>query len=120
MATRERSALYQSIALDEQFANLAIADLGNNTSLILRNHGLLTVGETAGEAFAAMYYLETSCAIQVRAQSGGGELIHVPKEIVESAYAQMQTASRPRGRRGDLVWPGLLRRLDRLDASYKS
>jgi len=111
---------FEGPALHDDEKPRLVADLGNNTSLILRNHGLLTVGETAGEAFAAMYYLETSCAIQVRAQSGGGELIHVPKEIVESAYAQMQTASRPRGRRGDLVWPGLLRRLDRLDASYKS
>ena len=110
---------FEGPALHDDEKPRLVADLGNNKHLILRNHGLLTVGETAGEAFAAMYYLETSCAIQVRAQSGGGELIHVPKEIVESAYTQMQTASRPRGRRGDLVWPGLLRRLDRLDASYR-
>ncbi|PYM37745.1 MAG: class II aldolase, partial [Candidatus Rokuibacteriota bacterium] len=95
------------------------ADLGDKTSLILRNHGLLTVGETAAEAFVAMYYLEASCAIQVRAQAGGGELVPVPKEIIESGYAQVVEATRPRGSRGMLVWPGLLRRLDRLDASYR-
>jgi ribulose-5-phosphate 4-epimerase/fuculose-1-phosphate aldolase len=111
---------FEGPALRDDEKPRLVADLGHNTSLILRNHGLLTVGETAAEAFVAMYYLETSCAIQVRAQSGGGELIHVPKEIVESSYAQMQTASRPRGTRGALVWPGLLRRLDRRDPSYRS
>jgi len=111
---------FEGPALHDDEKPRLVADLGDNRSLILRNHGLLTVGETAADAFVAMYYLETSCAIQVRAEAGGRELIHVPKEIVEGAYAQMQTSSRPRGRRGDLVWPGLLRRLDRLDASYKS
>ena len=110
---------FEGPALHDDEKPRLVADLGDRTSLILRNHGLLTVGETAAEAFVAMYYLETSCAIQIRAQSGGGELVHVPKEIVESSYMQMQTASRPRGRRGDLVWPGLLRRLERLDPSYR-
>ena len=47
---------------------------------MLRNHGLLTVGETVADAFLSMYYLEASCQIQVRAQSGGGELISVPRK----------------------------------------
>jgi ribulose-5-phosphate 4-epimerase/fuculose-1-phosphate aldolase len=111
---------FEGPALHDDEKPRLVADLGKNTYLILRNHGLLTVGETASEAFVAMYYLETSCAIQVRARSGGGELIHVPKEIVESAYAQIQTSGRPRGRRGDLIWPGLLRRLERLDPSYRT
>ncbi len=80
----------------------------------------MTVGETIADAFVAMYYLETSCAIQVRAQSGGGELIPVPKEIIDTASTQLARAARPRGSRGNLVWPGLLRRLDRLDASYRN
>ena len=111
---------FEGPALHDDEKPRLVGDLGRNTYLILRNHGLLTVGETAADAFVAMYYLETSCAIQVRAQSGGRELIHVPKEIVESSYAQMQTSSRPRSRRGDLIWPGLLRRLERLDPSYRT
>jgi hypothetical protein len=63
-----------------------------------------------------MYFLESSCAIQVRAQSGGGELISVPKEVLDAAYAG---PAQPR-RRGETIWPGLLRRLDRIDPSYKS
>jgi len=96
-----------------------VADLGDNTHLILRNHGLLTVGETVADAFVAMYHLEASCAIQVRAQAGGGELIAVPKEVLDGAYAQVGAASRPKGR-GKAIWPGLLRRLDRTDPSFRS
>ena len=109
---------FEGPALHDDEKPRLVADLGDKGHLVLRNHGLLTVGETVAEAFVRMYYLEASCAIQVRAQSGGGELIHVPKEIVDGAYAQMQSATRPRGSRGALVWPGLLRRLERKDPSY--
>ena len=108
---------FEGPALDEDEKPRLVADLGDNRCLILRNHGLLTVGETAADAFVAMYYLEASCAIQVRGQSGGGELIPVAKDIVDNAYTQNQ--SRPRGSRGALVWPGLLRRLNRIDPSYQ-
>jgi ribulose-5-phosphate 4-epimerase/fuculose-1-phosphate aldolase len=111
---------FEGPALNDDEKPRLVADLGTSTHLILRNHGLLTVGETAAEAFVAMYYLETSCAIQVRARSGGGELIHVSKDIVDRAYAQMQTGGRRSGTRGELVWPGLLRRLDRIDPSYRT
>ena len=110
---------FEGPALRDDEKPRLVADLGDKTSLILRNHGLLTVGETVAEAFVAMYYLEASCAIQVRAQAGGGELVPVPKEIIESGGGQVVEATRPRGSRGMLVWPGLLRRLDRLDASYR-
>jgi len=111
---------FEGPALRDDEKPRLVADLGDRTSLILRNHGLLTVGETVADAFVAMYYLETSCAIQVRAQSGGGELIPVPKDIIETTYAQVMTAGRSRGSRSMLVWPGLLRRLDRRDPSYRT
>src|SRR6266566_1277501 len=110
---------FEGPALRDDEKPRLVADLGDKNSLILRNHGLLTVGETVADAFVSMYYLETSCAIQVRAQSGGGELISVPKEIIESSYPQMAGAGRV-GNRGALVWPGLLRRLDRSDSSYRN
>jgi ribulose-5-phosphate 4-epimerase/fuculose-1-phosphate aldolase len=111
---------FEGPALRDDEKPRLVADLGDKHSLILRNHGLLTVGETVAEAFVNMYYLETSCAIQVRAQSGGGELIPVPKEVIDDSYARMQSADRPGGTRGGLVWPGLLRRLDRIDPSFRS
>jgi ribulose-5-phosphate 4-epimerase/fuculose-1-phosphate aldolase len=102
---------FEGPALNDDEKPRLVADLGDKASLILRNHGLLTVGETVGDAFVAMYYLESSCAIQVRAQAGG-ELIPVPKEVLGQAVS--------RTRQGPRVWPGLLRRLDRLDPSYKN
>src|SRR5882724_8166962 len=111
---------FEGPALRDDEKPRLVADLGDKTSLILRNHGLLTVGETVAEAFVSMYYLETSCAIQVRAQSGGGELIPVPKEVIDDSHARMQKAQTAGGGRGGLVWPGLLRRLDRIDPSFRN
>src|SRR6059058_543260 len=102
---------FEGPALNDDEKPRLVADLGNKTSLILRNHGLLTVGETVADAWVAMYYLEASCAIQVRAQAGG-ELIPVPKQVLEQAVS--------RTRQGPRVWPGLLRRLERLDPSYNN
>ena len=111
---------FEGPALNDEEKPRLVADLGAASSLILRNHGLLTVGETVPDAFVRMYYLEASCAIQVRAQSGGGDLTHVPKEVIDRGYAAVTTEQRRRGGQGRLVWPGLLRRLDRRDPSYRS
>src|SRR2546422_936407 len=62
---------------------------------------------------------DARCVLQVRAQSGGGELIPLPKEVLDGAYAQAGATIRPRDR-GQLIWPGLLRRLDRTDPSYRT
>jgi ribulose-5-phosphate 4-epimerase/fuculose-1-phosphate aldolase len=111
---------FEGPALDEDEKPRLAADLGDNRCLILRNHGLLTVGETVADAFVNMYYLEASCAIQVRAQSGGGELIPVSKEVMDKGYANVTANQRRNGGQGRLVWPGLLRRLDRTDPSYQT
>ncbi len=110
---------FEGPALDDGEKPRLVADLGDATSMILRNHGLLTVGRTVGEAFVAMYYLETSCAIQVRAQAGG-DLIPVPKEVLDRGYTSATASERRLGGWGTLVWPGLLRRLERLDPSYQT
>jgi ribulose-5-phosphate 4-epimerase/fuculose-1-phosphate aldolase len=111
---------FEGPALHDDEKPRLVADLGDNSALILRNHGLLTVGESVADAFVTMYYLEASCQIQVRAQSGGSELISVPKEVLEAGYASAAKEQRKRGGRGNLVWPGLLRRLDRADQSYRT
>jgi ribulose-5-phosphate 4-epimerase/fuculose-1-phosphate aldolase len=111
---------FEGVALDEGEQPRLVRDLGHAKCLILRNHGLLTVGETVADAFIHMYYLEASCAIQVRAQSGGGELIPVPKDVLEGHYARMATMRKPGEGPGALVWPGLLRRLDRTDPSFRT
>jgi len=111
---------FEGPALDADEKPRLVADLGTNSSLILRNHGLLTVGESVAEAFVRMYYLEKSCAIQVRAQAGGGELIHIDKAVIDKGYsAAMQEQRKRNGGQHRLAWPGLLRRLDRRDTSYR-
>jgi ribulose-5-phosphate 4-epimerase/fuculose-1-phosphate aldolase len=79
---------------------------------------LLTVADNIPDAFLFMYLFEASCMIQVRAQAGGAELIEVDPRIV--AGAQAQAAQVTRGAGGGLAWPGLLRKLDRVDPSYKT
>ena len=94
-----------------------VADLGSNTFLMLRNHGLLTVGATIPDTFLAMYIFETACAIQLRAQSGGSELVNVHPQIIAGAKAQADQVTRNLG--GALAWPALLRKLDRMDTSFR-
>ena len=109
---------YEGIALrDEEKPRLA-ADLGQRTFLILRNHGLLTVGAAPADAFLAMYILEAACAIQVRAGSGSTELVKIPAALVAGIEAQAKAVTRGLG--ANLVWPGLLRRLDRVDTTYRA
>ncbi len=64
-----------------------------------------------------MYVMETACQTQLMAQAAGGELIHVPQPIVEGIQAQTEMVLKGLG--GQLAWPGLLRKLDRLDASFR-
>lgn len=109
---------YEGIALRDDEKPRLVADLGDKTFLMLRNHGLLTVGATPADAFLAMYVFEAACMIQIRALSGGGELIAVHPQIV--AGVQQAAAMVTRGLGGQLAWPGLLRRLDRIDPSYKT
>jgi len=77
------------------------------------------VGRSVAEAFQLMYTFESTCAIQIRAQAGGGELLAVQQGIIDTAMEQARMVSNGQGP-DKLVWPGLLRRLDRLDPSYRS
>jgi ribulose-5-phosphate 4-epimerase/fuculose-1-phosphate aldolase len=108
---------YEGIALNEDEKPRLVRDLGDKKAVMLRNHGLLTVGRNAAEAFLYMYALESACRIQVLAQSGGAELNMVPDPILAGIQAQAEVATKGLG--GDLVWPGLLRKLDRVDPTYK-
>ena len=108
---------YEGVALNDEEKPRLVADLGTATSLILRNHGLLTVGGSIADAFLAMYNLESACQIQVAAQAGGGELVHVDERILAGMLAQADQVTKGLG--GALVWPGLLRKLDRHDRSYR-
>jgi len=108
---------YEGIALNTDEKPRLVADLGESYALILRNHGLLTVGATIPDAFLMMYALETACQTQIMAQSGGAELTKVPAPIVAGIQAQAEQVTRGLG--GQIAWPGLLRKLDRCDPSFR-
>jgi ribulose-5-phosphate 4-epimerase/fuculose-1-phosphate aldolase len=108
---------YEGVALNEDEKPRLVRDMGDKNFLMLRNHGLLTVGATTADAFLFMYLFEASCMIQVRAQAGGSELIPIAKPILDGI--QMAAKQVTRGLGGALAWPGLLRKLDRMDRSFR-
>lgn len=108
---------YEGVALNPEEKPRLVADLGGKTNLILRNHGLLTAAPTIPDAFLAMYVLETACQTQLLAQSAGVELTRVDPAILEGIAAQAREVTKGLG--GQLAWPGLLRKLDRQDPSFR-
>jgi ribulose-5-phosphate 4-epimerase/fuculose-1-phosphate aldolase len=109
---------YEGVALNDEEKPRLVADLGSNRFLMLRNHGLLTVAKSIPDAFLQMYLFESACTIQIRAQSGGGELVRIPDQIIAGARQQAREVTKSQG--GMLAWPALLRRLERKDPSYRS
>lgn len=106
---------YEGLALNPDEQPRLVRDLGERQYMILRNHGLLTVGSTMADAFQAMHRLEAACMVQVRAQSGGAELIEIPSDVLERARVESRA---DRAAKAALAWPGLLRRLDRRNPGY--
>ena len=88
----------------------------SGSCVVLRNHGLLTVGSSIAEAFLLMYNFESTCQIQIGAQAGGA-LTQVDPRIIDGVAQVMRTQTGGIG--GAFAWPALLRKLDRLDTSYR-
>ncbi len=107
---------YEGIALYADEKPRLQASLGKANNLILRNHGLLTVGNSIPEAFLYMYFLESACRIQIDAQAGGEvNLIgNAPMEANKNAM-KMATGGQSAA---NLAWPALLRKLDRENPGY--
>lgn len=107
---------YEGVALREDEQPRLQADLGSNQFLMLRNHGLLTTGKSVADAFLAMYIFESACKIQVDAQAGG-ELVMIHPQILQGLAAVMKQATAGMG--AELVWPALIRKLNKTDTSYQ-
>lgn len=109
---------YEGVALDLDERARIVQDLGQLDAMILRNHGLLTVGASVARAFNAMYWLEMACKIQLDAMHGTKDLIIPSEAVVEKTYNLYQ----PHVRRpfGEFEWPAMLRQLDRRDPSYRT
>ena len=108
---------YEGVAFRDEEKPRLQADLGSANFLVLRNHGVLTVGKTIADAFLAMYTFESTCQIQISAQAGG-ELTQVNPLIVKGVAEAMRVQTGGLG--GAFAWPALLRKADRLDPGYKT
>jgi ribulose-5-phosphate 4-epimerase/fuculose-1-phosphate aldolase len=110
---------YEGVTLDVEERDSIVADLGDKYAMILRNHGLLTLGRNLGEAFYLMYNLETSCRSQLAAMAGGVELEIPPDDVLQKSAEQ---SWRPNNNNTDVhpAWPALMRKMDRIDPSYRT
>ncbi len=110
---------YEGVAVDLDERERIVADLGTKSAMLLRNHGTLTVGETIGEAFVKMYFLERACQAQILALSAGaGQLNNPPQGAPEVTAEQGKIGLKMVA--GALAWPGLLRKAYRLDPGFAS
>jgi ribulose-5-phosphate 4-epimerase/fuculose-1-phosphate aldolase len=107
---------YEGIALSLDERQRLVADLGPHKSMILRNHGLLTCGETVAEAYMRMNYLNKAAHTQMMAMSATKDLRIPPAEVCELTARQHEGG---RTRLGDREWPALMRALDRVDGSWR-
>ena len=109
---------YQGVVLDDRERASLIADLGMGEALILRNHGALTVGKTVGEAFNWMHRIELAARSQLAAMACNSPMVKVPQPVLEETWDNYQPGTRRPF--GVMEWPGLLRKLDRIDPGYKT
>lgn len=110
---------YEGIATDMEERERLVADLGGKCAMILRNHGTLTVGETIGHAFLRMYFLERACEAQVHMLSAGRDGLCNPPQGTPGKVAQQASPQATRMGADMLAWPALLRKLDRIDPSFR-
>jgi ribulose-5-phosphate 4-epimerase/fuculose-1-phosphate aldolase len=108
---------YEGVAADDNLSERErlVRDLGDKPCMILRHHGLLTVGQTVAEAFYWMYYLEQACRIQLAAQSSGVPLDLPSAQTVERTRNQFSVGPT----KGWLPWQALRRKLDREQPDYR-
>ncbi len=109
---------YEGIALDLDERERIVADIGDKSLLMLRNHGTLTVGPNCAIAFLRMYFLENACKTQILAQAAGSENLHEePQSMADTVGGQAAGAFTP-GMGDNLVWPGLMRKLARQNPGH--
>jgi ribulose-5-phosphate 4-epimerase/fuculose-1-phosphate aldolase len=113
---------YEGVALDEGERTRLIRDIGPHKVLILRNHGVLTVGQTIPEAFILMYYFEKAARVQLMAQgaaAGGARLVLPPEAVNAKASSQFNDHHGDILAAGSREWPAFLRLLDRIDPGFR-
>lgn len=107
---------YEGVAFRPDEKPRLQADLGLANFLVLRNHGLLTVGKSIADAFLSMYTFENTCRIQIDALAGGGELVQVDPRILAGMADVMRVATAGQG--ANIAWPALLRKTRRMAPDF--
>lgn len=107
---------YEGIALNSDEKIRLVNDLADKSSMILRNHGLLTCASSVADAFLLMFILQRACEIQIQSQSTGQPMIRIADPILHGIQAQSEQVTRSAG--GALAWPGVLRKLQRVSPGY--
>ena len=110
---------FEGIALDHAERSRIVSDFGNHSALVLRNHGLLTVGRTAAEMFNNMFYLNRACEIQVATLSMGRDVVVIPESIARRVASQNDQMSFDDGGL-ELEWAAHLRMLDSIDPTFRT
>lgn len=107
---------YEGLAFTPAEGERLVAHLADKPAMLLRNHGTLTVGRTVAEGYVLMATLLKACEIQLQAQACGTELVLPKREVAARTAEQLCDGG---AIEGALEWPALLRKLDRLDRSYR-
>lgn len=110
---------YEGIATDLEERERLVADMGSKNAMILRNHGTLTVGETVADAFMRLYFLERACEAQVHMLSAGRENLNNPPQGTPEKVKDQSSGQGIKMLNQMLAWPALLRKLDRIDPSFR-
>lgn len=111
---------YEGVALDHDERPRLQQDLGTKNLMLLHNHGTLTVGRTCAEAFLRMYFLERACTMQVRTRMlGPSEMDHPTDPLVIAKNAALTQSGGLDMLAQKLVWPALLRKLDRMGSNFR-
>ncbi|RAI02205.1 class II aldolase [Acuticoccus sediminis] len=114
---------YEGVAIDLDEQSRLVADLGTHPVMLMRNHGILTVGRTPGEAFMLLYYFERAAKIQLAMQAAtasGIPLVMPSPETCEKAARQFWEMKGDILVPGEREWPALMLELDRTDPDYRS
>ena len=111
---------YEGVALNHDERPRLVNDLGTKNIFILRNHGTLTVGKTCADAFLRLYNLERACTIQVKALAGGTKINQPNDGVADVVTGQVSGMNDSSAFADKLVWPAMLRLLDRKDPGYRN
>lgn len=115
---------YEGVAVDEDERERLVQDMGDAEVMILRNHGLLAIGQTVQQAFNNIYRIERACRTQIKAMSCNSPMITLDDSVIRKTNQQLAlqpSADGPGTRKpyGILEWPAMLRMLDRKDPSFR-